>query len=73
MVTLYTLPACPICKMIKAKFAAKNILFNEASFEEIAGKLNTDRAPVMEISNGKTEAAFLQSPSDMVAWINAQE
>ena len=67
--------------MVKAKLNAKNIQYTEENFGEIADKLKIDRAPVMEIEGEidftkkdiGVEVTFLQSPSDMVAWINTQE
>lgn len=67
-VILYTLPTCPVCNMIKTKLNAKNIPFVEEEFDKITDTLNTDRAPVLEV-----DGAFLQSPSEMVSWINLQE
>lgn len=73
MVELYTLPTCPICEMIKKKMQDKGIEYKEIPFEE--GEFNTDRAPIMRIYNDKAPASepdilHLESPSDMVMWIN---
>ena len=80
-VILYTLPTCPICNMIKTKLNAKNISFTEANFDKIANILHTDRAPVLEIAEDldltkkgiEANVTWLQSPTEMVAWINSQE
>ena len=59
MIYLYTLPTCPICEVIKKKLIAKQITFQERSFEEYVGKLfNTEMAPVLFNGN-----AYLTSPT----------
>ena len=73
MVELYTLPTCPICEMIKKKMQDKDIEYKEIPFEE--GHFSTDRAPVMRIYDDKAHISkpdilHLESPSDMVMWIN---
>ena len=72
MITLYTLPDCGICKMIKTKLNAKNIQYNERGLQEIADKLKIDHAPILQIMS-QDEDKILFSPSEMVAWINQQE
>lgn len=80
-VILYTLPTCPICHMIKTKLNEKGIPFIEAEFDEIAELLHTDRAPILEIAEDldltkkgiEANVTWLQSPTEMVAWINKQE
>lgn len=80
-VILYTLPTCPICNMIKTKLNAKNIPFVEEEFDKIAKLLHTDRAPVLEIAEDldltkkgvEANVTWLQSPTEMVTWINSQE
>ena len=80
-VILYTLPSCPICKMIKTKLNGKNIPFIEEEFDKIAELLHTDRAPVLEIDEDldltkkviEANVTWLRSPTEMVAWINSQE
>jgi len=72
MITLYTLPDCGICKMIKTKLNAKNIQYNERSLQEIADKLKIDHAPVLQIIS-QDEDKILFSPAEMVTWINQQE
>lgn len=66
MITLYTLPTCGICKMIKTKLEQKNILYTEKNFEDIAAVINSDRAPALETDSG----AILNSPTSIVEWIN---
>lgn len=73
MVELYTLPTCPICEMIKKKLQDKKIEYKEIPFEE--GGFSTDRAPVMRIYDNTADVSRpdilnLDSPSDMVMWIN---
>lgn len=80
-VILYTLPTCPICSMIKTKLNAKNIPFVEEEFDKIAELLHTDRAPILEIAEDldltkkgiEANVTWLQSPAEMVSWINSQE
>ena len=68
MVELYTLPQCPICKMIKTKLEAKMIPYIEHSLEEYIEELKTDRAPVMKIvENDATQ--YLYTPTEMNTWI----
>lgn len=81
IVNLYTLPHCGICHMIKLKMQDKNIPFNECDFNEIANKLNVDRAPVLEvISNVNIQenpmhvnADYILYPTNIVNWINQWE
>lgn len=69
MNTLYTLPTCGICKMIKTKLQQKNIPFTEKNFAEIAAIIDSDRAPALEVEvNGRV--MFYNSPSTIVQWIN---
>ena len=72
MVELYTLPTCPICEMIKKKMQDKDIEYKEIPFEE--GGFDTDRAPIMVIYSNigvpNANILYLDSPSDMVQWIN---
>lgn len=78
IVNLYTLPNCGICRMIKLKLKEKNISFNELEFNEIAKKLNTDRAPVLEIVSDinihenpmHVNVDYMLSPAKIVEWIN---
>jgi hypothetical protein len=53
--------------MIKTKLTEKNLSYTEQSFEEIASKLNTDRAPVLQVNN-----IYYTSVTDMVKWIKEQ-
>ena len=81
MITLYTLPTCPICEMIKTKLTAKGISYTEEDFSEVAEQLHTDRAPVMQITDEvdlctnplEVNLKVLFSPKEMVDWINSQE
>ena len=67
MVTLYTLPNCPICNMVKTKLAAKSIEFKELNLENYIKILHTDRAPVLCV-----EGSIYNSPSQINDWIKAQ-
>lgn len=69
MVTLYTLPTCGICHMIKSKLKSRGIEFEEKDFMEIAEPMGLDRAPLLQvITNDETQ--YIMSPSKMVEWIN---
>lgn len=72
MTTLYSLPSCGICHMIKTKLEQKQIPFEEKSFSEIAEKLNIDHAPVLMVELNDIEKVYIYSPVEMVAWINQQ-
>lgn len=72
MVTLYTLPTCGICHMIKEKMLAKKINFEERDFTEIAETMGLDRAPVLHIVRNDHEEDYIMSPTKMVEWINKQ-
>lgn len=66
MVTLYTLPNCGICAMVKTKLRQKQIDFNEKEFSEIADIIHSDHAPALYVSQDK----ILNSPTEIVNWIN---
>ncbi len=53
--------------MIKTKLTEKNLSYTEQSFEQIASKLNTDRAPVLQVND-----TYYTSVTDMVKWIKEQ-
>lgn len=67
--TLYTLPSCGICHMIKTKLAQKNIQYEEKNFEEIANYLQIDHAPVLKIAH-EDRVDFITSPGEMAKLIN---
>lgn len=67
-ITLYTLPDCGICHMIKTKLEQKNISYKEYNLSEIADSLNIDHAPVLKIND-----EFITSPGEMVKFINSLE
>lgn len=67
--TLYTLPTCGICHMIKTKLENKNIAFKEENFSEIADLLQTDHAPVLKMADSD-KVQFITSPSEMAQLIN---
>lgn len=73
MITVYTLPNCPICNMIKTKLKQKNIQYEEKDFSLIANIINTDRAPVLDIENNPGEHFYITSLPEMVALVNQQE
>lgn len=67
--TLYTLPTCGVCRMIKTKLEQKNIEYEEKPLEEIASYLQIDHAPVLKINHeGKVD--FITSPGEMAKLIN---
>ena len=65
---LYTLPTCPICKVIKTKLDSNNYTYKEKSFEDLPDyiKQETDRAPVLF-----TGEVYLYSPTEITKWIEA--
>lgn len=67
--TLYTLPTCGICHMIKTKLETKNIQYEERPFEEIASYLQIDHAPVLKITS-ENKVNFIASPGEMAKLIN---
>ena len=67
MINLYTLPTCPICKVIKQKLTSKNIQFTELNLEDYINIFNTDRAPVLQVGD-----IILKSPTSINEWIQAQ-
>ena len=77
-VDLYTLPICPICKMIKTKLENKNIFYAEHPFEECQKFVKTDRAPVMAVCSDidlttnipSADVKVILSPKEMNDWIN---
>lgn len=79
MITLYTLPTCPICEIIKKKLQEKRISYIEEPFEKCQTFVNTERAPVMAIYNNSSledtstltnPYKILTSPKEMSEWIN---
>ena len=71
MTTLYTLPTCPICEMVKKKLSAKEIPFIERSFEELPTDIKTDRAPVLAIDPVDIPfgTVYLLRPMEINQWI----
>lgn len=68
--TLYSLPSCGICAMIKAKMHDKNIPFKEGDLELFAQKHpNISHAPVLELDNGQ----LLTVPVDILKYIEGYE
>lgn len=68
-ITLYTLPTCSICKMIKTKLNQKNIKYIEDDFSNIAELIKSDRAPALFLEQ-EGQKIILKSPTDIVEWIN---
>lgn len=66
MITLYTLPNCGICNMVKTKLKQKSISFEEKPFSDIAATINSDHAPALEDEFHN----IYNSPSAIVQWIN---
>ena len=66
MVTIYSLPNCGICQMVKTKLGQKGIPYIEKPFSEIAGRINSDHAPALEDENHN----IYNTPTSIVAWIN---
>ena len=73
MTEIYTLPTCPICEMVKKKLIAKEIPFVERNFEELPKELETDRAPVLAVDDGRHPGypIYLLSPTEINEWIKA--
>lgn len=73
MTTIYTLPTCPICEMVKKKLTAKEIPFVERSFNELPENIETDRAPVLAVDDAKhlNYSIYLLSPMEINKWIEA--
>ena len=73
MTEIYTLPTCPICEMVKKKLAAKEIPFVERNFEDLPKELETDRAPVLAVDDGRHPGypIYLLSPTEINEWIKA--
>ena len=73
MTTIYTLPSCPICEMVKKKLTLKGIPFVERPFEELPEILDTDRAPVLAVDDSKVPGypLFILSPTEINNWIEA--
>ena len=71
MTTLYTLPTCPICEMVKKKLFAKEIPFVERSFEELPTDIKTDRAPVLaiDVMDNPSGTIYLFRPIEINKWI----
>ena len=69
MITLYTLPNCGICNMVKTKLKQKNIQFEEQPFENIANIINSDHAPALKVD----ENHIYNTPSTIVSWIMNSE
>ena len=71
-ITLYTLPTCGICNMVKTKLRQKNISFKEDNFENITNLIYSDRAPALQVKKDNGETKIYNSPTSIVAWINEQ-
>lgn len=71
MTTIYTLPVCPICAMVKKKLTEKEIPFVDRPFEELPEFLDTDRAPVLAIDDADNLGypIYLLSPTEINEWI----
>ena len=71
MTTIYTLPTCPICEMVKKKLIAKDIPFVERPFEELPEIIATDRAPVLAIDDSQFPGypIYMTSPIEINKWI----
>ena len=70
MVTLYTLPTCGICNMVKTKLLQNNIPFEEKNFSEIVDRIKSDRAPALEVTDSANNITIYNSPTEIVKWIN---
>ena len=71
MITLYTLPNCGICHMIKTKLEQKGIKFEERDFAEAAEDMGLTQAPLLRVIHSDT-TEYIMSPKKMVDWINQQ-
>ena len=72
MITLYTLPNCGICQMVKTKLKSKNLSFVEEKFEDIAEVIQSNQAPALQVINDEGKTIIYNSPMQIVAWINQQ-
>lgn len=67
MVTIYTLPTCGTCRMIKMKMQQKNIPYQESNdINSLQEKINVERVPVLKIN----DETFLTTPTEINQWIN---
>ena len=69
MITLYTLPTCGICKVIKTKLERKNIDFIETQeVENLVKEYGIEHFPVLMLE----DKTILNSPKEINNWINNQ-
>ena len=69
MITLYTLPTCGICKVIKTKLERKNISFVESQeVEQLVKEKGIEHFPVLMLE----DKTILNSPKEINNWINNQ-
>lgn len=71
-ITLYSLPNCGICNMVKTKLNQKGIQFEEKDFTLIAEEIKSDHAPALVIEQDG-QKIILNSPNSIVSWIKQQE
>ena len=67
MITIYSLPNCGNCKMLKKILEDKNISFNKIEDKEIIIENGITTIPTLELEDG-TRLAF----GDAYRWIQAQ-
>lgn len=64
---LYSTETCPLCNVVKKKFAATNISYESCMDQEVMKKLGISRVPVLE-KDGE-----LMEFSDIIKWIKEVE
>ena len=71
-ITLYTLPNCGICNMVKTKLKTKKIPFQEKNFENIAEIIQSNRAPALKVIDDFGNQIIYNSPTEIVHWLEQE-
>ena len=50
-ITVYSLPTCPKCKMLKLEMSKRGVNFTDCEDEELMLKLGYTHPPIMVVSN----------------------
>ena len=66
-VTIYTLPTCGKCNVLKAKMNDKGIAFNEVQDTELMSAMKISEVPVLEV-DGK-----MMDFSEARKWVDGKE
>ena len=67
IVTIYTLPNCPVCEAVKEKLTENNISYLEKPFRDLPEFVYTDHAPVVDVG-----MHYLTSPTEIDKWIKGE-